>query len=100
MYAIRSYYACLRLYQEVEAASTPEQLEAASARFGISMGGTYLRVLVTVATLGLARFIPQVPEGGLWRLLPPATPQGLITLEHSATTAQVMADGALSYNFV
>ena len=87
--------ACLRLYREVEAASSPEQLEAASARFGMAMGGTYLRVLVTVATLGLARFIPQVPEGGLWRLLPPATPQGLVLLDHSAASAQVVADGSL-----
>ncbi len=28
----------------------------------------------TVATLGVSRFIPQVPEGGIWRLLPSATP--------------------------
>jgi len=87
--------ACLRLYQEVEAASTPEELEAASARFGMSMGGTYLRVLVTVGTLGLARFIPQVPEGGIWRLLPPVTSEGLVILQQSASTAQVMADGTL-----
>ncbi len=87
--------ACLRLYREVEASSSPQELEAASARFGKSMGGTYLRVLVTVATLGLARFIPQVPEGGIWRLLPPATPQGLVLLEQSASSAQVVANGSL-----
>ncbi|REG20725.1 hypothetical protein ATI61_12081 [Archangium gephyra] len=87
--------ACLRLYREVEASSTPQELEAASARFGKSMGGTYLRVLVTVATLGLTRFIPQVPEGGIWRLFPPATPQGLVLLEQSASGAQVMANGSL-----
>lgn len=87
--------ACLRLYQEAEAASTPRELEAASARFGKSMGGTYLRVLVTVATLGLARLIPQVPEGGIWRLLPAVTPEGLVLLEQSVSTAQVVADGSL-----
>ena len=87
--------ACLRLYQEVEASSSPQELEAASARFGKSMGGTYLRVLVTVATVGLARFIPQVPEGGIWRLLPPATPQGIVLLEQSASSAQVVANGSL-----
>ena len=87
--------ACLRLHREVEAASTPEELEAASARFGMSMGGTYLRVLVTVGTLGLARFIPQVPEGGIWRLLPPVTSEGLVILQQSASTAQVVADGTL-----
>ncbi|HYO66432.1 MAG TPA: hypothetical protein VEU33_10145 [Archangium sp.] len=86
---------CLRLYREVEAASTPEALEAASARFGRAMGGTYLRVLVTVGTLGLARLIPQVPEGGIWRLLPPVTSEGLVILRHSASSAQVVADGSL-----
>ena len=85
----------LRLYQEAEAASTPQELEAASARFGKAMGGTYLRVLVTVATLGLARMIPQVPEGGIWRLLPSVTPEGLLILEQSVSTAQVVADGSL-----
>ena len=87
--------ACLRLYQEAEAASTPQELEAASARFGKSMGGTYLRVLVTVASLGVAKLIPQVPEGGIWRLLPSVTPEGLVLLEQSASTAQVITDGVL-----
>ncbi|HZI04763.1 MAG TPA: hypothetical protein VEZ71_12105, partial [Archangium sp.] len=87
--------ACLRLHREVEAASTPETLEAASARFGRAMGGTYLRVLVTVGTLGLARFIPQVPEGGIWRLLPPVTSEGLVIVGRSASSAQVVADGTL-----
>jgi hypothetical protein len=87
--------ACLRLYQEAEAASTPQELEAASARFGKSMGGTYLRVLVTVGTLGLARFIPQVPEGGIWRLLPSVTPEGLVVAEQSVSTARMVADGSL-----
>lgn len=86
---------CLRLYQEAEAASTPQELEAAAARFGKSMGGTYLRVLVTVGTLGLARFIPQVPEGGIWRLLPTVPPGGLVLLAQSVSTAQVVADGSL-----
>jgi hypothetical protein len=40
--------ACLRLYQEVEAARTSQELEAASARFGNAMGGTGLRVMVVV----------------------------------------------------
>ena len=85
---------CLRLYEESEAASTPQQVEAAAARFGRSMGGTYLRVLVTVGTLGVARLIPQVPEGGIWRLLPSLTPEGL-ALAQSVSTAQVVADGSL-----
>jgi hypothetical protein len=59
------------------------------------MGGTYLRVLVTVGTLGVARFIPQVPEGGIWRLLPSLTPEGLSALARSISTVQVVADGSL-----
>ncbi|ATB31352.1 hypothetical protein [Melittangium boletus] len=85
----------LRLYQEAEAASTPQELEAASARFGKSMGGTSLRVLVTVASLGLAKFIPQVPEGGMGRLLPSVTHEGLVLVEQSVSTAQIVADGTL-----
>ncbi|OJH36523.1 hypothetical protein BON30_32720 [Cystobacter ferrugineus] len=87
--------ASLRLYQEAQAASSPQQLEAASARFGKSMGGTSLRVLVTVATLGVSRLIPQVPESGIWRQLPPVTPEGLVLLEQSAATAQAASNGAL-----
>ncbi|EPX63988.1 hypothetical protein D187_005121 [Cystobacter fuscus DSM 2262] len=87
--------ASLRLYQEAQAASSPQQLEAASARFGKSMGGTSLRLLVTVATLGVSRLIPQVPESGIWRQLPPVTPEGLVLLEQSAATAQAASNGAL-----
>jgi len=50
---------------------------------------------LTVATLGLARLIPHVPEGGIWRLLPSVTPEGPILLEQSVSTAQAVADGSL-----
>jgi hypothetical protein len=64
--------ACLRLYQEAEAARTQEQLEAVAERFGKAMGGVGLRVLVTVAGAKLSRALPEVPGGGLWgRLSPP-----------------------------
>jgi hypothetical protein len=88
--------ACLRLYQEAEAASTPQELEAAAERFGKSMGGTTLRVLVVVASMGVARLTPQVPEGGIWSLLGPAriTPEGQVILD-SVATAQAVADGSL-----
>jgi len=43
--------ACLRLYRESEASTTRQELEASAQRFAYSMSGTYLRVLVTVATL-------------------------------------------------
>jgi hypothetical protein len=89
--------ACLRLNQEAQAASTPQELEAASARFGKFMGGTYLRVLVVVASMGIARLVPQVPEGGIWSLLGPVgrTREGIAAVLGSVSTAQVVADGTL-----
>jgi len=56
--------ACLRLYREAEAATTLQELEAAAERFGLSVGGTALRVLVVVATLGMPQILPKVPEEG------------------------------------
>ncbi|WP_309891159.1 hypothetical protein [Archangium sp.] len=88
--------ACLRLYQEAEAATTPQQLEAASERFGKALGGTSLRVLVVVASLGVPQVLPKVPEGGLWTLLSPMrhAPASGLALE-SIATAHVVADGSL-----
>ncbi len=63
--------ACLRLYQEAEAARTREELEAAAERFGKALGGVGLRVLVTVAGAKLARGLPEVPKGGLWASVSP-----------------------------
>ncbi|KFA87590.1 AHH domain-containing protein [Archangium violaceum] len=63
--------ACLTLYREAEAATTREALEAAAERFGKSLGGVGLRVLVTVAGAKLARGLPEVPKGGLWASLSP-----------------------------
>jgi hypothetical protein len=87
---------CLRLYQEAEAATTSQELEAAAERFGKSVGGTALRVLVVVASLGVPPVLPKVPEGGLWSLLSPLrhAPAGGPLLESIATT-QVVADGTL-----
>jgi hypothetical protein len=88
--------ACLRLYQEAEAATTPQELEAASERFGKSMGGALLRVLVVVASLGVPQVLPKVPEGGLWTLLSPLrhAPAGGPALE-SIAASQFMVDGTL-----
>ncbi|WP_257446444.1 hypothetical protein [Archangium lipolyticum] len=88
--------ACLRLYQEAEAANTPQELEAASERFGKSLGGTLLRVLVVVASLGVPQVLPKVPEGGVWTLLSPLrhAPAGGPALQSVATT-QIVADGTL-----
>jgi hypothetical protein len=88
--------ACLRLYQEAQAARIPAQVEAASARFGTAMGGVGFRVVVLVATLGLGRLLPDVPAGGVagevrsWSMaLAGGSPVGAVT------TAQVVADGTL-----
>jgi hypothetical protein len=93
--------ACLRLYQEAEAATTPQQLEAASERFGKSLGGTLLRVLVVVASLGVPQVLPKVPEDGIWTLLSPLrhAPTGGPGLE-SITMAHVVADGTLLFTGV
>ncbi|KFA87587.1 AHH domain-containing protein [Archangium violaceum] len=63
--------ACLTLYREAEAATTREELEAVAERFGKTLGGVGLRVLVTVAGAKLARGLPEVPKGGLWASLSP-----------------------------
>ncbi|MFY0566416.1 hypothetical protein ACN28E_21625 [Archangium lansingense] len=88
--------ACLQLHQEAEAATTPQELEAAAERFGKSIGGTALRVLVVVASLGLPQILPKVPKGGLETLLSPLrhAPAGGPALE-SLTTVQIVADGTL-----
>jgi hypothetical protein len=88
--------ACIHLYQEVETANTPQELEAASARFGRSLGGTLLRVLVVVASLGGPQVLPNVPKGGLWTLLSPLrhAPAGGPALE-SVVSAQIVAGGSL-----
>ncbi|MFY0573169.1 hypothetical protein ACN28S_01290 [Cystobacter fuscus] len=88
--------ACLRLYQEAQAARTPAQVEAASARFGATMGGVGFRVVVLVATLGLGRLLPDVPAGGVAgevRSWSAALAGG--SSVGSVTTAQVVADGTL-----
>ncbi len=88
--------ACLHLYQEVEAATTPQEMEAASERFGKSIGGTALRVLVVVASLGMPQVLPKVSKGGLETLLSPLRHAlaGGPALE-SIATAQIVANGTV-----
>jgi uncharacterized protein YidB (DUF937 family) len=92
----RVAHACLRLYQEAGEARTPRELEEASARFGSALGGTGFRVVVLVATMGLGRLLPSVPEGGIgaqvrtWVTALEGGPSvGAIA------TAHVVADGTL-----
>ncbi|MCY1074185.1 AHH domain-containing protein [Archangium lansingense] len=94
--------ACLKLYQEAEAARTREELEAVARRFGKALGGVGLRVLVTVAGAKLARGLPEVPNGGLWAKLSPPRfalagggPRGSVRVV-AGTRAQVnVADGTV-----
>ncbi len=88
--------ACLQLYQEAQGARTLEELEAVAERFGRALGGTALRVLVTVASFGVARALPNVPPGGLGPLLSPPryAMAGGMTFQ-SAGTAHVVADGTI-----
>ncbi|XXF78922.1 AHH domain-containing protein [Myxococcaceae bacterium GXIMD 01537] len=88
--------ACLQLYREAQSARSLRELEFVAERFGRATGGTALRVLVTVASFGVARTLPNVPPGGLGALLSPprfAVAGGLSF--QGATTAHVVADGTL-----
>ncbi len=88
--------ACARLYEEAQAARTVEELEAVAERFGKAVGGTGLRVLMLVASMGVARGLPQVPPGGLGALLraPRYALPGGVTVE-GAATVQMVADGTV-----
>jgi hypothetical protein len=88
--------ACLRLYREAEAARTEGELEAAAEQFGKAIGGTALRVLVLVASFGVAKAMPALPPGGLGPLLGPPryAVLGGVVMDASAT-ATVVADGSL-----
>jgi hypothetical protein len=86
----------LRLYQDALAARTDEALEAAAERFGRAVGGTALRVLVLVASLGVAKVVPAVPEGGLGPLLGApryAVAEGMLL--STGVAAQVASHGTL-----
>ncbi|MFL5354733.1 AHH domain-containing protein [Archangium sp.] len=92
----RVAWACLQLYQEAEAARTVQELEAAAERFGKAMGGTGLRVLMLVASMGVAKGLPEVPTGGLGALLraPRFSLPGGLTMG-GTTTVQMVADGTV-----
>jgi len=88
--------ACLQLYRDAQAAKTLKELEAVAERFGRALGGTALRVLVTVASFGVARGLPNVPPGGMGPLLssPRYAMAGGMSFQ-SAATAHVVADGTI-----
>jgi hypothetical protein len=88
--------ACLQLYRDAQAARTVKEVEAVAERFGHALGGTALRVLVMVASYGVAKALPDVPPGGLGPLLgsPRYALAGGMTFQ-AASTAHVVADGTL-----
>ena len=87
---------CLQLYRDAQAARTVKELEAVAERFGRAMGGTALRVLVAVASFGVARGLPDVPSGGLGALLgPPRYALAGGGFIQSAGTAHVVANGTI-----
>jgi hypothetical protein len=92
----RVAWACLQLYQEADAARTVRELEAAAERFGRAMGGTGLRVLMLVASMGVARGLPEVPEGGLGALLraPRYSLPGGLSME-GTMAVRMVADGTV-----
>lgn len=87
---------CLQLYRDAQSARTMKELESAAERFGRELGGTALRILVAVASFGMARSLPNVPPGGLGALLGPPryAMAGGLSLQ-SASTAHVVSDGTL-----
>ena len=88
--------ACLQLYRESQAARTLRELEAVAERFGRALGGTALRVLVAVASFGVARGLPNVPSGGLGALMgPPRYAMAGGATVQSASTAHIAADGTI-----
>ncbi|MFL5349201.1 MAG: AHH domain-containing protein [Hyalangium sp.] len=88
--------AVLQLYREAQAARTMAEIEAVAERFGRALGGTALRVLVMVASFGVAKVLPNVPPGGLGPMLSPPrfAVAGGLTFQASST-AQVVADGTI-----
>lgn len=89
------------LYQETQGRRTLEEIERAAERFGKAMGGVGFRILVAVASWGVAKGLPKVPPGGLqaWlkqRRLSLVSGMELTeaVFEH-ATAVQAVADGTL-----
>lgn len=88
--------ACIQLYREAQAARSLKEIEAIAERFGRALSGTAFRVLVMVASFGVAKALPNVPPGGLGPLLsPPRFAMAGGGVIHSAATAHVVADGTI-----
>jgi hypothetical protein len=80
-------------YQEVNAATTMEQLEAAAKRFGESMGKVGVRIMAMVASGALAKSLPNTPMPGLGALTRPPR-QFVATSPSGVEVAVSVAEGA------
>jgi hypothetical protein len=58
----------LKLYQTTRSIHMLEEVEAAARYFGRYAGGATLRVIVTVASWGVAKVVPKPVSGGLGRM--------------------------------
>lgn len=89
------------LYQDTQGRRTLKEIEAAAERFGKAMGGVGFRILVTVASWGVAKGLPRVPPGGGWAWLKQRRLSVVGGMELTevvsvqATSVQAMADGTM-----
>jgi hypothetical protein len=89
------------LYQDTQGSRTLEEIEVAAERFGKAIGGVGFRIVVAVASWGVAKGLPRAPPGGVWAWLKQrrlAVVGGVELAEAvsvQATSVQAMADGTL-----
>jgi hypothetical protein len=89
------------LYQDTQGRRTLEEIERAAERFGKAMGAVGFRILVTVASWGVAKGLPRVPPGGVraWLNQRRLSLVGGMELTEAvfvqATSVQAVADGTL-----
>lgn len=89
------------LYQDTQGNRSLEEIEAAAERFGRAMGAAGFRMLVMVASWGVAKGLPKVPPGGVWagltqrRLAVVGGVELTEVVSVQATSVQAMMDGTL-----
>jgi hypothetical protein len=103
--------AWMRLKDEASAAVTLKEIEAAAENFGKALGGTLMRVLVTLATIVAGKAVagtkPPSGGGGIGQLAPagppgmklpvpaPAPMQAVVAATQGGTTILIAADGSV-----
>ncbi|XWX19756.1 AHH domain-containing protein [Melittangium boletus] len=86
---------CVRLYLEAQAARSMNELDIAAKHFGEATGATGLRILMVVASMGLSKALPEVPEGGLGALFRVSRHAATGPVTDGLATVQMMADGTI-----